>query len=586
MNPSKNDAIDPIIHWHPWGAEAFAQARREGKLVLLSISAAWCHWCHVMDGESFAHPEVIRRIEAGFLPIRVDSDKRPDINQRYNMGGWPTVSVLDTEGQVLLGGTYMPPGQLLSMLTSASEGFSPRTAPPPSPSSQQMPARDLDHSLVEAAAVFLDRAFDPDFGGFGGPPKFPQPWAVELALHLGLAWGDQKRLQMAVSTLDNMREGEICDIVEGGFFRYAVGNEWDNPHSEKLLEVNAQVLTLYLKSAHLTGSPTYRATAQGILDYLYSTLALEHQPWFCGSQTADRDYYSLPEEERLWEESPSLDTTLYTDCNAMTASALLSARWVLGEARYLDSALCLLDFLWEHCRRPGCGMIHDNDPDSSLDSYLSDQVRMVAALIDAYEAGGGSAYLSRAQEIVRWMDQCLWDRERGGYQDTPSDTEACGLLKVSIKPFAENAAAAIQLNRLGHLSGLPDYRRRCEAVLVYLAAVYPPHKHQAAPFGVALSRFLEPPCLLVIVGRRGEAKWQALLQAAHQLKAPWKVVLPLDIMDIDDIDRDRKRVASLGYPAPESLENAPQLYPCLGTTCFPPITEPEALPQTFPSLQG
>ena len=569
-----------VISWRPWGAEAFEQARREGKLVFLSISAAWCHWCHVMDEESFAHPEVIRRIHADFIPVRVDSDKRPDINQRYNMGGWPTMAVLDAAGQVVIGGTYMPAGQLMAMLSSAKE---PQTGVPlparPPQEADAFSGPSLDESLVETVAGFLDRAFDPDFGGFGGPPKFPQAWAVELALHLGLTRGDKKRLRMATFTLDNMREGEICDIVEGGFFRYAVGNEWDNPHSEKLLEVNAQALALYLRACHLTGSPTYRATARGILDYLFCALALQDRPWLCGSQSADRDYYHLSEEERVWAESPTLDTTLYTDRNAMTASALFLAHWVLGEARYRDHGFHLVDFLWGHCYQPERGMFHYDDGKPSLFSYLSDQVRMVGALLDAYEAAGGRGYLDRAQDLVRFMDRRLWDREQGGYRDTPGDDEGeekvCGLLKVSIKPFAENALAAVQLNRLYHLTGLSAYREQCGAALKYLATVYLPYKHHAAPFGVALCRFLESPHHLVVVGKRGTAPWQALVQAAHRLKAPWKVVLPLDIA------QDRERIESLGYPVSES----PRLYPCIGTTCLSPISQPEDLPQVFSGKQ-
>src|SRR3972149_1798464 len=105
------------IQWRSWGTEAFREASDLGKPIFLSISATWCHWCHVMDEESFGHPEVIRRINTDFIPVRVDSDKRPDINSRYNMGGWPTVAILDAEGEVVTGGTYMPTGQLLSMLS-------------------------------------------------------------------------------------------------------------------------------------------------------------------------------------------------------------------------------------------------------------------------------------------------------------------------------------------------------------------------------------------------------------------------------------------------------------------------------------
>lgn len=217
------------IKWRAWDTQAFQEASDLAKPIFLSISASWCHWCHVMDEESFAHPEVIRRINDDFIPVRVDSDKRPDINSRYNMGGWPTVAILDTDGKVLAGGTYLPLGQLLTMLSAVKSkhpeirqgpsedavGADLRVCPGrpgPHRESQGAPAAptiEFDESPVQIVAGFLERAFDPHFGGFGDPPKFPQPWAVELAFHLHRKTGDSKWLQMATFTLDNMREGEI-----------------------------------------------------------------------------------------------------------------------------------------------------------------------------------------------------------------------------------------------------------------------------------------------------------------------------------------------------------------------------------------
>ncbi|HXC61706.1 MAG TPA: DUF255 domain-containing protein, partial [Nitrospiria bacterium] len=244
------------IKWRLWDTEAFQAARDLDKPIFLSISAVWCHWCHVMDEESFDHPEVIRRINTDFIPVRVDSDKRPDINSRYNMGGWPTVAILNSEGKVMAGGTYLPLGQLLTMLASVKqEPNEIRQAPketvvgadlrvcPGRPGPLGIPDGSRaapTESAVQTVGGFLERAFDSHFGGFGGAPKFPQPWAVELAFHLGLSTGEKKWLEMATLTLDNMRDGGIYDAVEGGFFRYATRGDWDNPHYEKLLETNAR----------------------------------------------------------------------------------------------------------------------------------------------------------------------------------------------------------------------------------------------------------------------------------------------------------------------------------------------------------
>ncbi len=487
------------IEWRPWSAEAFEASRKTSRPIFLSISATWCHWCHVMDQDSFDHPEVIRRINRDFIPVRVDSDQRPEINSRYNMGGWPTVAILDADGRVIVGETYLQTGQLLAMLAIVDRG--PLTAigeATPKPETPKEPVTSsLDSSIVEDVADSLARVFDPEFGGFGGPPKFPQPWAIELAFHLHHRTGDTNWLKRAVLTLDNMRESGLYDRADGGFFRYSIRGDWDNPHYEKLLEVNARMLSLYLNAYRLTGDALYRSTARGVLDYLFTTLAVEGRAWFCGSQAADEDYYAQSEEDRMGAEPPPLDRTLYVDHNAITASALLTAYSVLDDPKHRDAGLGLINFLWSHGRHPELGMFHYDNGTLSLVGYLSDQVHMMTALLDAFEATGIKRYLDQALELLKIIDRDLWDGGSatggGGYWDLPADPDREGILAIRIKPFVENAVAAMALTRLFHLTGREDYRKRSEAVLIHLSMVYKPYKHHAAPFALALERFLFPP---------------------------------------------------------------------------------------------
>jgi len=570
------------IQWRTWGVEAFQEARNLAKNIFISISASWCHWCHVMDEESFSHPEVIRRINTDFIPIRVDSDKRPDINNRYNMGGWPTVAILDAEGKVIAGATYLPIGQLLTMLSAVRrESENSRQGPIEPTSEARTQLSELSESLVLAVAVSVERVFDPEFGGFGGPPKFPQPWAVELAFHLHIRTGETKWLQMATLTLDNMHEGGIYDTIDGGFFRYATRGDWDNPHYEKLLETNARMLSLYLKAYQLTGQMTYRAAALGVLDYLFLTLAAPDQACYCGSQSADHDYYALAEEERVDADVPLLDQTIYVDRNAMAASALLSASQVLENLKHQDAALKLIDFLWTHFYQAGQGMFHYSEgpalPRSiataatkitpMLLGHLSDQVYMLIALMDAFEATGSRLYLVRAEDLAITMERHLWDGKEGGYWDLPADLEAQGILSIRIKPFVENAVAAIALTRLYYLTGQKVYQQRTETMLLYLSTIFMTYKHHAAPFAVAVERFLKPPHHVTVVGKRGDTGWMELLSAAHRLKSIWKVVLPLNQ------EEDGERLSALGYPASDQ----PMAYLCIGKTCFPPVSQPEDL---------
>jgi uncharacterized protein YyaL (SSP411 family) len=495
------------VCWRPWSGDVFSQARAEGKRVLLSISASWCHWCHVMDEESFAHPEVIRQLNNRFIPVRVDSDQRPDINSRYNMGGWPTVAVLDEEGRVIAGETYLPLGSFLAWLESAARAQAPFphqvTVPRPVPA-----APALDHALVMSVADWLERAYDPTFGGFGRAPKFPQPSAVELLFRLHARTGEARWRSMAIKTLDAMREGELCDPIDGGFFRYATSDDWSAPHTEKLLDVNARLLSLYLEAYRVTNTVSYRTTAQEIEGYLLSTLMVEAPAvngpaggvWFGGSQAADRDYYHGSQEERLEAEPPLIDRTLYLDRNAMAASALLAAGGMLQKPDDRELGLTLLEFLWTHGQSPDGGMTHYGDGGVNIrrmtGGYLTDQVWLLCALLDGCETAGRQPWLDRAETLASALTRRWWDGQSGGFWDLPVDLagentgEPAGLLRVRLKPLVENAVAAIGLTRLARLTGNAQYRRLAEQTLRALVPLIGEYRRHAAPFGVALDYFL------------------------------------------------------------------------------------------------
>jgi hypothetical protein len=350
----------------------------------------------------------------------------------------------------------------------------------------------LDDAMSATVAALIERAYDRTFGGFGSAPKFPQPWAVECALRRHARTGETKWLEMATRTLDAMRDGELYDPVDGGFFRYATSDDWSQPHDEKLLDVNARLLSLYLLGYHLTGESAYRATAQTILDYLFNVLAVDGQPWFGGSQSADRDYYALSQEARLDADAPPVDRTLYVDRNAMAASALLLAAQRLEKAAYQRAAVDLIEHLWSRCRLPDATMFHYDDGTPAGAGLLSDQAWMLVALLDEYDAAGDRAALDRAEALAASMERQLWDGGRGGYWDRPPDTNAAGLLRVPLKPLVENAVAAIALTRLSHATGQPRYQERAGRTLHYLATIFSGFKHHAAPFGVALERWLHP----------------------------------------------------------------------------------------------
>src|SRR2546422_2637208 len=236
------------ITGHAWSPEAFDAAREPGRPILLSISAVWCHWCHVMDETTYSHPSVIDIINREFVPVRVDNDVRPDINQRYNMGGWPTTAFLTASGDILTGGTYLPPDQMASSLIRVADYY---RANQTDIASRVLEARkraasgvarsvgELEPGLVDTILDAVKSAYDPEYGGFGNAPKFPQVDAILLLLEQSVLRSDDQLRRMAVHTLEQMTGGGTYDHVEEGFFRYSTTQDWSVPHFEKMLEDHA-----------------------------------------------------------------------------------------------------------------------------------------------------------------------------------------------------------------------------------------------------------------------------------------------------------------------------------------------------------
>jgi len=465
------------------------------------------------------------------------------------------------------GATYLPTPQLLHMLDSNLERIkNPKISSAALQQKIEPSKKDLNETMVQTVARSLEKAFDRTFGGFGGPPKFPQPWALEFAFFLNSKTAEPIWKEVIHLTLENMRGG-IFDHADGGFFRYATRGDWDKPHFEKLLELNSRMLSVYLKAYHMTGEATYRATAQGILDYLFTTLALEGKPWFCGSQNADTHYYQLSEEDRMWAPPPQMDQTIFADHNAQTASALLLSYHTLQKSEYREKGLQLIDQLWTHFYHPQKGMFHYDDGKLSLEGYLSDQVQMIHGLLDGFETTGNREYFKRSEKLFSFMDEFLWDEKNGGYWDLPDHRDKEESFHIQIKPFAENSIAAMALIRLFQLTMDKKYLQRAETTLSYLSTEFEHYKHHAAPFALALCYFLHPPHHMTIIGDKEDPKWKELVSSAHQIKSPWKVILPLDSK------QDSQMIQERGF----NLSSSPLAYVCIGKKCKPAVSHPQDL---------
>jgi uncharacterized protein YyaL (SSP411 family) len=559
------------IRWGDWNEEAFQRAKSENKPVLLDISAVWCHWCHRLDKDTYSVPDIAEYIEANFVPIRVDTDKRPDINRRYNMGGWPTTAFLTPDGKIISGGTYIPPDQMRQTLRDV-RSFWQNAQGKPSPEidlphPESIPIGTLSPSIIEEVLGEVANNFDPIYGGFGSQPKFPSTDAHELAMLKYNYTGNREFLKIATVTLSNVAKSGLYDREMGGFFRYSTTRDWSVPHFEKMAEDNAKWLQLFLHGYQVTNDPTYLEIAKGIIDYVNTWLSDQKNGCFYGSQDADEQYYSHTKPEREKLKPPFIDTGIYTTWNAMMISAYLEASFVVDDISLREFALKSLDRLMQLNYEPSKGMFHFHDGKRQLPNQLADQVQTAKTLCDAFEATGESKFLGMAEKLIEFTGGKLLDAEHGGFFDTVVDPQAPGFLSKPAKPLDENSVAARALIKLHHLTGKESYGRHAEGTLKRFVEIYPQFGFMAADYAMAVDAFLNEPTMIHIVGSPDEPGTKGLLAESHRIYEPRRVVQVLDPSE------DKATIEALGY----KIANTPTAYVCVGRTCTAPVAEPRQI---------
>jgi uncharacterized protein YyaL (SSP411 family) len=310
------------VDWYAWGPEALERAKQEDKPIFLSIGYSACHWCHVMERESFEDEAVAAALNDGFVSIKVDREERPDLDALYMTatvamsggGGWPMSVFLAPDGRPFFAGTYFPktsrygkPGFLdvlgrirqlwkterEGLLSQADELVSAVAA-----ESASDPPRAIDAGVEADAAAQLLKTFDAEWGGFGGAPKFPAPGSISLLLRHFRRTADERALEAALTTLDRMARGGIYDHVGGGFARYSTDERWHVPHFEKMLYDNAQLARVYVEAWQVTGEPRFAAVARDTLDYVLREMVGEHGAYFSAT---DADSEGIEGKFFVWD---------------------------------------------------------------------------------------------------------------------------------------------------------------------------------------------------------------------------------------------------------------------------------------------
>jgi uncharacterized protein YyaL (SSP411 family) len=301
------------VDWYPWGPEALARARQLDRPIFLSIGYSACHWCHVMEHESFEDREIARILNEHFVSIKVDREERPDLDQIYmtavqlltQQGGWPMSMFLTPDLKPFYGGTYYPPDDRYGrpgfkrVLLALVDAWRNRRDEVEQSAGQltdhlqlvgrvEQGAGDLGPELIRGVPRALERIFDPTYGGFGSAPKFPHSMDLRLLLRAWKRFGDENALRMVTETLEHMARGGIYDHLGGGFHRYSTDARWLVPHFEKMLYDNALLVPAYLEAYQVTGAPLHRTLVEETLAYVQREMTSPEGPFF-STQDADSE---------------------------------------------------------------------------------------------------------------------------------------------------------------------------------------------------------------------------------------------------------------------------------------------------------
>ena len=470
---------DNPVDWHPWGEEALARARDEDKPILLSVGYAACHWCHVMEHESFEDEETAALMNEHFVPVKVDREERPDVDGLYmdavvsmtGHGGWPLTVFLTPDGKPFYGGTYFPPEPRFNMpsfrqvLLAIAEAYRTRRddverqagvlVDAIQQASERAPSGEpLTTELLALAVSGLRQQFDPVQGGFGGAPKFPPASTLEFLLRTGR----EDALDMVRLTLDRMAGGGMYDLVGGGFHRYSVDAEWLVPHFEKMLYDNALLASAHLHAWLVSGEERYRDVVEETLNYLLRELRLP-EGGFASAQDADTEgeegltYTWTPEEivSVLGEEHPEWlrafehgrfvlrgeipaeararllavraersqplrDDKALAGWNGLALAALAEAGSRLEREDYVEAARRLAEFLLGPLSSDDGRLLRTfRDGLAKIDAYLEDYAHVAHGLLELHWATGELRWLEESRRLSGLAVQLFADRENGGF---------------------------------------------------------------------------------------------------------------------------------------------------------------------------
>lgn len=498
------------IKWHEFNQQTFDLAKKEDKPVFMLITAVWCYWCHVYRDETLHQPEVVGYINQNFIPVFVDADKRQDLTRQYLSGGWPTTVIFSPDGkEVSRINGHIKKEDLLAYLNKIVTFFQNNELPANYSKKELIlrtykviPGKAELQQLTDNFPFILLQNYDTKYGGFGTGQKFPSALALDYLLYQYEKTNNKEFLDAVTNTLNHIYNdnyiddwnkpldlGEfnglrkydeerkfqgIYDPVEGGFFRYATRRDWSIPHYEKILDVNAELIHLYLHAYNITKNPKYKEIVEKSLNYAINNFYDKENSGFYGSQDAGHEiYYRQKPEERFGnskEPRPIIDKTKYSDLNAPMIIAFFYASDALNNKTYRDIAIKSIDF-FKNSMVTENGILHFYDEKGAqLNGLLLDNAYMGIAFAKAYKYTSDESYRSSALDLINFSLKRLHDSKTGAFFERNSTDKHLYIGNQYVLeqiPYSGNSVMSVALVNAYDLTNNKNYLDKANSIVGY-----------------------------------------------------------------------------------------------------------------------
>jgi uncharacterized protein len=552
------------IQWQPWSDSIFGQAKQQGRFVLLDLGTGWCHWCHVMEDVTYTDPAVVDLIRSHYLAIRVDADSRPDLANRYEDYGWPATVVFNTDGsEIVKRQGYIPPKPMASMLQAIIDDPSPGPSILPEPKLSASDIAFLSKPDIDRLRQRLIDSYDSKNKGWGTVQKFLNWDTIEYCAVSSMA-GDTSFARMGQETL--AAQLNLIDPIWGGVCQYSTDGDWQHPHFEKIMQMQAENIRTYAEAYGVWGDAMYLNTSKKIYDYLKSFLR-SPEGAFYASQDADlvpgehsADYFKLGDSERRKLGIPRVDQHVYARENGWAINALAVLSAVSGDRQPMEDAIRATNWIIAHRKMPEGGFSHDEADKAG--PYLADTLYMGRAFLELYAVTANRDWLRYAEDAANYIDQHF--KGELGYLTSP----AIGALK-SKPQIDENVDLARFANLLEKYSGMENYGTMAKHAMQFLSipAVTDERGFLVAGILLANRELTTPPLHVTVVGSKTDATAASLFSSALKLPSFYKRVEWWDshegVLPNSDVE----------YPTLDSAA----AYVCTDSTCSPPVFSAEKL---------